>query len=226
MTTASERESSGLAIVAGAGPGMGAAIARRFGRAGYRLALIARQPAGLLSRVDAPDGAARAYAADLTDFDQIGRIFAAIAAEMGPADVLVYNGALWREGPAIALSPELFQKDMALNVTGALACAQHVHPAMKARGAGTILFTGGGLALHPEHGVGVASLVAGKAALRGLTHVLARELASDGVHVASVTIAGQVAPGTALDPDTIAEHYLALHMQPRDDWETERVIRA
>ncbi|WP_426130892.1 hypothetical protein [Pararhizobium sp. PWRC1-1] len=68
---------------------------------------------------------------------------------------------------------------------------------------------------------GVASHRAGKSALRGLTFAMA-ELVADGIHVAMVTVAGSVAPGTAFDPDHIARHYLDLHQQAAGAWETER----
>jgi NAD(P)-dependent dehydrogenase (short-subunit alcohol dehydrogenase family) len=74
-------------------------------------------------------------------------------------------------------------------------------------GRGTILFTGGGLALCPEYGAGVSSLAAGKSALRGFTYALAKEVAPE---AATVTIAGTVKPGTSFDPYQIAEVYWAL----------------
>ena len=89
---------------------------------------------------------------------------------------------------------------------------------------GSILFTGGGLALYPEYGANASSLTAGKSALRGLTYAMAKELEPEGIHVATVTIAGTVAEGTAFAPDTIAECYWALHQQPKAQWSTEIVF--
>jgi NAD(P)-dependent dehydrogenase (short-subunit alcohol dehydrogenase family) len=134
---------------------------------------------------------------------------------------LLYNGGVWNEGPPLAMPAADFHRDLALCITGAYACAQAVHPHMRARGAGTILFTGGGLALAPQYGVGVASLVAGKAGLRGLGFALHEGLKPDGIHVGMVTIAGSVAKGTAFDPDVIAEHYHTLHMEPVGAWRAE-----
>jgi NAD(P)-dependent dehydrogenase (short-subunit alcohol dehydrogenase family) len=107
-----------------------------------------------------------------------------------------------------------------LCATAALACAQAVHPAMKARGQGTMLFTGGGLALRPEYGSAVPSLTAGKSALRGLVHAMAAELAKDGIRAGLITIAGMVEPGTAFDPDRIAESYWRFHMGAAHGTET------
>jgi NAD(P)-dependent dehydrogenase (short-subunit alcohol dehydrogenase family) len=135
----------------------------------------------------------------------------------------VYNAARWHEVPAIEMAPDTFARDLSLSVVGALACAQQVAAAMRG-GQGSLLFTGGGLALHPQFGKGVASLTAGKSALRGLVYALAGELASAGVHVATVTIAGTVARGTAFDPGRIADVYWALHSQPPESWQTEWVF--
>jgi NAD(P)-dependent dehydrogenase (short-subunit alcohol dehydrogenase family) len=124
----------------------------------------------------------------------------------------------------MAMAPARFRADLDLCATGALACAQAAFPAMQARGAGSLLFTGGGLALRPEFGAGVAGLTAGKSALRGLVFALAGELAPHGIHVGTVTIAGQVAPGGPFDPDRIAEAFAALHAEPRGAWSIETVF--
>jgi NAD(P)-dependent dehydrogenase (short-subunit alcohol dehydrogenase family) len=80
---------------------------------------------------------------------------------------------------------------------------------MQARGRGSILFSGGGLALHPFPAPPTLSV--GKGALRALALMLAEELAPAGVRVGTVTIMGTVAPGTNFDPDAIAQGFLTLH---------------
>ena len=67
----------------------------------------------------------------------------------------------------------------------------------------------------------VTSLSLGKAGVRALTELLDRAYGEAGVHVATVTVAGVVEPGTPFDPDDIAEHYWRLHAQSRDEWEHE-----
>jgi short-subunit dehydrogenase len=137
---------------------------------------------------------------------------------------MIYNGGVWNEGAPLAMPPKDFHRDLALCVTGAYASARAVHADMKARGGGAILFTGGGLALAPEYGVNVASLVAGKAGLRGLSLALHEGLKADNIHVGMVTIAGTVARGTAFDPDSIAESYWTLYSQPPGAWMPEIVF--
>jgi hypothetical protein len=65
------------------------------------------------------------------------------------------------------------------------------------------------------------SLSLGKAGVRALVTMAAERYGPDGIHSATVTVAGAVAPGTAFDPDDIAEHYWRLHHQAPDGWETE-----
>jgi hypothetical protein len=89
---------------------------------------------------------------------------------------------------------------------------------MRAAGVGTILFTGGGFADHPVPALATLSL--GKAALRSAATILGAELAEDATRVATVTIAGQVAPGTAFDPDLIAERFWQI-VQSDGDWQSE-----
>lgn len=223
-----ERGASGkVAIVAGVGPGMGIAIARRFAQAGFGIGLVARDRAKLDSYVGELSELgvrAEAAAADLCDLGAVKTAFDELRQRLGPASVLVYNGARWHERRAMDIDPATFTWDMALCCTGALATAQFVYPDMKKAGTGTILFTGGGLALFPQYGANVSSLTAGKSALRGLTFAMAKELEPEGIHVATVTIAGTVAPDTPFSPARIAERYLMLAEQPRGTWIVESVF--
>ena len=72
----------------------------------------------------------------------------------------------------------------------------------------------------------MASLGVGKAAIRNLAFSLFADLKDSGVHAATVTICGMVAPGTAFDPDRIANAYWQLHTQPIDAFEREVQFRA
>lgn len=215
---------SGVAIIAGAGPGVGLAVARRFAREGFALGLIARREAPLREAAAALDVPVTIIGADLADPDAVTGAIAAITAAHGPAHLLAYNAAGITLGPAMEMSPAAFARDLSVSITGAFAAARAVHPAMRAAGGGTMLFTGGGLALNPHHGAGVASLTAGKSGLRGFVHALAGELGPDSIHVATVTIAGTVAPGTAFDPDAIAERFWAMHQEPAGAWTVETVF--
>jgi NAD(P)-dependent dehydrogenase (short-subunit alcohol dehydrogenase family) len=214
-------------IVAGVGPGIGLSVSKRFAREGFQVALLARREAelaGLAREVSAVGAEARGYAVDLSDADAVRATLNRVATELGSASALVYNAAAWNEADAMTLDPAAFAADLALSVTGALVCVQTVYPAMKARRDGVILFTGGGLALRPEYGETVPSLVAGKSALRGLAFALAPRLAKDGLRLATVTVAGLVQKGTAFDPERIADVYYQLYERPLSGWTTEIVF--
>lgn len=213
-----------ICAIVGAGPGVGLAVARRFGREGFRLALLARRAEALTQyAADLEEAGLKAegFPTDAADFGSLTTALAEVTARMGAPEVLVYNPAVIRQQKPSELEADTLLADLQVNVAGALVCAQQVIPAMKPEGRGTILFTGGGLALnpHPQY----ASLAVGKAALRNLAYSLGAELESSGIHVATVTIAGFVQPGTFFDPDLIAEKYWALHAQEAGRWEREVV---
>lgn len=212
-----------LAIIAGAGPGIGAGVARRFSAEGYAVALLARRREALeVLAADLPH--ASCWPVDLADSAAVTAVIGSIVTELGSPAVLHYNAAAWHEVDPFLLEPAVFTADLCLCATGALAAVQAVVPAMQAAGSGTLLFTGGGLALNPEYGGDVVSLTAGKAAMRALVLALAPKLAEIGLHAATVTVAGTVAPGTPFDPDLIADTFMALHSQPRHDWQNEVVF--
>ncbi len=136
---------------------------------------------------------------------------------MGPPDVVVYNAAIIQADAPGELSVRAHKDAWAVNVVGAITAAAHVAPAMVERGAGTFLVTGG----MPDPSPDYVSLSLGKAGIRALVDLLAQRYDPAGVHFASVTVGGAVAPGGPYDPDDIAEHYWRLHTQPRDQWERE-----
>lgn len=214
----------GPVFILGVGPGLGLSLARAFAGRGHPLALFARNAAALADHAAGFPGA-QAHALDLRDPGAVAPAIEAALAALGTPEALVYNAAGVSAGPAMALSPAAFHADLATSASSAFAAARAVHPAMTAAGGGSLLFTGGGLALDPAFGAGVASLTAGKSALRGLVHALAGELAPEGLHVGTVTVAGRIEPGGAFDPDRIAQAFLELHDQPRSAWQVEVILR-
>ncbi len=214
--------SARVAAIVGVGPGIGLAVARRFAREGMDIALIARSGERLEAYREAlaPLGTAvQTCTGDAADPHELAKAFQDIRERLGSPEVLVYNASVLKEAPPSRLSPEGFLREFRTNCAGALVCAGEVLPEMRRRGQGTIMVTGGGLALKPHFPL--ASLSIGKAAVRTLALMLAEELEPEGIHVATVTVAGFVQPGTRLDPDTIAEAYWRLHKEPRGGWTRE-----
>lgn len=211
-----------VAAIIGMGPGVSAAVARRFAREGFTIAALARRPDALGLQVDALVSAgyrAHGYAADAADGAALAAALARAASDLGAIDVLVYNAAGVRFKPLADLTADELAADFRVSVAGALSATRAVLPAMRARGSGTLLFTGGGFAFEPMPQL--ASLGVGKAGIRNLAFALAGDLKDTGVHAATVTICGMVKPGTPFDPDRIAEAYWTLHTQPRDAFERE-----
>lgn len=215
-----------LCIIVGAGPGVGQAVALRFGREGYQLALVARRAevlATVVAELRSLGCAADGFAADAGDDAALCGALDLIRSRLGEPGVLVYNASAGALGVPSQVDPGRLVADLRVSVVGALVATQQVIPAMHVRGEGTILFTGGGLALNPWPQA--ASLAIGKAGLRNLAYSLGAELEPLGIHVATVTIAGAVRQGTHFDPDLIADAYWRLHSQPRGQWEREIVYR-
>lgn len=215
-----------VCTIVGAGPGVGLSVAKRFAKEGFRIALIARRQDMLdeykteLTRQGAD---VHIFSGDAGDFESLIQAFKKINGSLGDTHVLVYNAAIVRSSLPSECSPARLLEDFKVNVGGALQAAQLVIPAMKEAKKGTILFTGGGLALDPIPQY--TSLAIGKAGIRSLAFTLFGEMLTQGIHVATVTIAGIVKPGTKFDPDLIANEYWRLHSQPQGKWEKEIIIR-
>jgi NAD(P)-dependent dehydrogenase (short-subunit alcohol dehydrogenase family) len=203
-------------IVIGAGPGIGLSVARRLAREGMPVAVLARSASTVRAATEAIPGAL-GITADATDETALRAALDEAVARHGVPDVLVYNAAWIRADRAGELSAQGHLDAWAVNVVGAITAAGHLAPRMAERGSGTIILTGGMPEAKPE----VLSLSLGKAGIRALTEALATEYGPAGVHVATVTVYGVVAPGTAFDPDEIAERYWELHRQPRPQWQRE-----
>jgi len=225
-TTTTTATTAGVCVVVGVGPGIGQAVARRFGREGFTLGLIARKKDSLTAFVDdlaTSSIKATGFPADAENAPSLIDALKAIEHDLGAIDVLVYNAAVLKPGGPLQVGIEQLVREFRVNVGGALVCAQHVAAGMRHRHKGTILFTGGGLALSPW--AQMSSLSIGKAGIRSLAHTLHQDLKKDGVRVATVTVNGLVKAGAgALDPGAIADTFWQLHQQPTDTGEVERVV--
>lgn len=215
-----------VCMIVGAGPGLGLAVALRFAREGFTPVLLARRAdslAALVATLEQAGYTPHAFAASTTDEFALNAALHQIESDVGPVDVLVYNAAAVRQAPPSLLAPEDLVADLRAGVVGALVCAQGVLPGMRARGRGTLLFTGGGFAFEPL--AALASLGVEKAALRNLAFSLHQELVPEGIHAATVTIGGTIGSSKRFAPEAIAEAYWSLHAQPPGGFEREIVWR-
>jgi NADP-dependent 3-hydroxy acid dehydrogenase YdfG len=210
-----------LLTIVGMGDGIGLAIARRFAKEGFAIAMIARNAAKLetfKTTLQAEGYKAHAFAADAGDEAALQSAISSIQAQLGNSEILVYNVAMLKMEPILSETMDTLVTDFKINVAGALVATQAVLPAMQAQGQGTILFTGGGFALYPSPDFGSLSL--GKAAIRSLAKMLAEALKSSGIRVGTVTICGTVNPeDPKYSPETVAENYWAFYANPASDSE-------
>jgi len=188
-------------------------VARRFGREGFRVGLVAR-PEDPLEAFQADlsrSGPALCLGADAGDPRALRGALETLGAWGGSPEVLVYNASRGRAARVADLTPEDLASDLQVNVLSALAAARWALPSMRARGRGTLLFTGGGLALAPAPGE--ASLSLGKAALRSLALSLGLELEGEGLHAATLTVCGFVVEGGTFSPDTVADAFWDMYRE-------------
>jgi NAD(P)-dependent dehydrogenase (short-subunit alcohol dehydrogenase family) len=206
------------AIVIGAGPGIGASVARRFSRSGFAIGLIARSRSTIdATLADLSGRRAVGLTADVTDEPALRAALDDLVAQVGVLAMLLYNAALVRRDAVGELTAQQQLDSYAVNVVGAITAIAWLAPQMAENGGGTVVLTAGLAEPIPE----ATSLSLGKAGVRALAELLAKTYGSSGVHVAAVTITGTVAPGTAFDPDEIAERYWQLSLQPQDEWEPQ-----
>jgi short-subunit dehydrogenase len=195
-------------LLIGAGPGLGTAVARRFAGGGYRVTLIARNTDSLGDLADSlADTGARidTIAADASDPEELRARVAELYNEQDAPGLIVYNAVMGAPDNLLSSNVAHLHMAYAVDVISAIVVTQVAAPAMRAAGSGTIIMTGGGFADHPISALATVSL--GKAALRSAATMLSADLEPDGIRVATLTIAGQIVAGTALDPANIAERY-------------------
>jgi short-subunit dehydrogenase len=224
-TTSREAQRSGIdsrhLLLVGAGPGLGAAVARRFAQGGYRLTLVARSTDALdrLAADLADTGAdIDTMSADASDPEELGARLSGVYSGNGAPGLIVYNAVMGAPDHLLTSSVEHLHTAYAVDVIGAIVVAQVAAPAMRAAGVGTILVTGGGFADYPIPGLATVSL--GKAALRSAATMLGADLQQDGIRVATLTIAGQIAADTPFAPERIAERYWDV-VHSREPWQPE-----
>jgi len=209
-------------IVVGAGPGIGLGAARAFGDAGFTVSLLARRRDHLAKAAEslrALGVTAEPFVADAGDAASLSRGIAAAVAKFGVPDTLIYNAVSFSQGMPTTVDPAILTRDFTVNVAGALVATQAVLPGMRERGAGTLLFTGGGWALYPD--AVFTSMGVGKGALRTLVTLLAQELKGSAIRVGTLTVMGLVEAGSAFDPKAIGEAFLEFYRRPTKDFPVE-----
>ena len=216
-----------VAVVVGAGPGLGYALVTRFAEAGIAVAAVSRK--GNTPESPARGTIVRGYACDATVPDQVKTMFARVTAELGPPDVVVFNVGTWDRAGILEISDELFVQAWRTGCFGGFLVGRAAAETMLAHGRGTIIFTGATGSLRG--GAAFAAFAVPKFGLRALAQSMARELGPKGIHVAHVIVDGMIAPaGSApkegfMKTDEIADAYYQLCSQKRSAWTHELDLR-
>lgn len=208
-------------ISIGTGPGMGFATAERFAKEGYFVVLAARS--GDKVRELANQLIAKGYKAEATTVDaaiaeNVESLIESVKQKHGTVDVVHYNAASMRQAKIGDQPTSTFVSDLAVNIGGAEAAAKAAEKAMAAQGSGSLLLTGGGFSLAPSPDY--ISLSIGKAGIRALALGLFEDFKTKGLHVATVTVAAFVTPGSD-HATAVAEHFWQLHNEKPGSWTNE-----
>jgi NAD(P)-dependent dehydrogenase (short-subunit alcohol dehydrogenase family) len=219
------------ALIVGAGPGISASVARKLAGAGLKVALAARN-IDKLQALAAETGAAL-IAADTADPEAVTRLFDEADKRIGEPELVLFNAAARVRGRIVDIEAADVRRAIEVSAFGGFLVTQAAARRMVPKGKGAILLTG---ATASVKGFALSSGFAmGKFALRGLAQSAARELGPQGVHVVHFVIDGGVrstvrpdpadAPDSTLDPDGVADSYLAALRQPRSAWSWEIELR-
>jgi NAD(P)-dependent dehydrogenase (short-subunit alcohol dehydrogenase family) len=236
----------GVAILIGAGDAIGAAVARRFAKGGYAVCICRRDAAKsqpLVDELKAADQEAYAFSVDARQEAEVQALFARVEKEIGPIEVCLFNAGSNVNKPLLETTDKLFFKAWELACYAGFLVGREAARVMATRGHGTILFTGATASLRG--GKGFAAFAAAKFGLRAVAQAMARELGPNNIHVAHLIIdaavdsdairarfkamrgveAEDIAPGSLVKTDTIAEAYWFVHQQPKDGWTHELDLR-
>ncbi|QWC86534.1 SDR family NAD(P)-dependent oxidoreductase [Nocardioidaceae bacterium] len=206
-----------MAIV-GAGRGLGAAVARRFAKEGFSIALISRTQ----SKVDAlaadleNDGVtAQGFTADVRDPASLRRTLEQVTETMGPIEILQYSPLPQKDfmRPVLETRPEDLVGPVEFSIYGPVAAVQQVLPGMRfLPDGGTILFINGGSAVKPGRTVtGTTVAFHGQRAYIDLLH---EELKDENIHVGQLIIGGAIDPeDEKKSPEAMAEHLWRIHSE-------------
>jgi NAD(P)-dependent dehydrogenase (short-subunit alcohol dehydrogenase family) len=224
-----------VALITGVGPGLGAALARRFAREDFQVGLVARSPEfieALAKEISASGPGAISVIADVSRPVEATAAVQRVRENLGSIGVLIHNPSSALGQGLLVTTPEQFEQCWRVAALGGFVCAQETATDMLKAGDGVMLFTG---ATSSVRGGDWLAFSSAKFAVRGLVQSLARELWPQGVHVAHVVIDGLIGSvpelgrvpvdEPVLDPDRVADAYWHLAMQDRSAWSLEVDLR-
>jgi 3-oxoacyl-[acyl-carrier protein] reductase len=178
-----------VALVVGAGSGIGRAIAELYQAEGATVALADLNESSCTATLR---GDSSTYSVDVTSSDSVQAMVAAVIKRYGRIDILVNSAGILNESPFLEMSPDTFDQMLTVNLRGIFLTCRYVAPHMVEQKAGRIINIASQLAM--KGGVGMAHYTAAKAGVIGLTKSMALELAPYNV------LPNVIAPGPIMTP--------------------------
>lgn len=206
--------------IIGAGPGLGLAAARRFGREGFAIALVSRTQDNVdqVAATLADDGiTARGYAADVRDLETLRAALDSATDELGPITALQYSPIPARRylKPVLDTDVDDLRDALEFSVLAPAAAIRHVLPGMRQAGGGSVLLVNGGTSVRPKPDyAGTSVAFAAESALAQMLHT---SLADESIRVRQLVVPGAIRAGDPdTDPAVLADRLWQLHTQPGD----------
>ena len=222
-----------VALIVGVGDGLSASLARKLQTEGFKPALAARNTDKLAAL--AKQTGASVHRCDASEPGDVEKLFGEIDARLS---IVVYNPSARQRAPLVELDTEQVRHSLAVTAFGAFLVGREATKRMITQEPvegcrGTILFTGASAGVKGF--AQSAPFAMGKFAERGLAQSMSRELHPQGIHVAWINIDGGIRssrreeapdrPDSMLDPEAIADTYLAIAKQHRSAWSEEIAVR-
>jgi NAD(P)-dependent dehydrogenase (short-subunit alcohol dehydrogenase family) len=235
-----------VVMLVGAGDAIGAAVARRFAKAGYAVCVARRDASrsqALVDEAKAQGSDIRAFSVDARQEAAVQELFAQVEKEVGPIEVCLYNAGSNVSKPLLETTEKLFFKAWELACYGGFLVGREAARYMLRRGHGTILFTGATASVRG--GIGFAAFSSAKFGLRAVAQAMARELGPKNIHVTHLLIdagvdseaihqrmkaasgidATDIPADSLTKTSSIADAYWFVHNQHRDGWTHELDLR-
>ena len=239
-------QNGGVVLLVGAGDAIGAAVARRFAKGGYKVCIARRDAAkaqGLIDELKAEGRDVCAFSVDARKEVEVQDLFARVEDSIGPIEVCLFNAGSNVNKPLLETSEKLFFKAWELACYAGFLVGREAARHMLRRGRGTMLFTGATASVRG--GKGFAAFSAAKFGLRAVAQAMARELGPKNIHVVHLLIdagvdsaaihermkaatgitAREIPPDSLTKTSSIAEAYWFAHHQAKDGWTHELDLR-
>ncbi len=231
-----------IALIVGAGDNLGAAVVRRFAKAGFTICVARRngdklQP--LCDEIEAMGGTVYPFTLDARREEQVVELFDKIEADIGPLEVVVFNVGGNVKLSILETTSRKYFKVWEMGCFAGFLTGREAALRMVPRERGTIIFTGATASIRGR--AGFAAFSGAKHGLRSLAQSMARELGPMGIHVAHIIVDGAIdtpwvremfpemvadaPPDGLMNPDDIAENYYQIYLQPRSAWTHEIDVR-